>query len=334
MLSERKAEVLRALVEEYIRTGQPVSSKTVLDASGMNVSSATIRNDLSALEADGFVAQPHTSAGRIPTAKGYRYYVDHCGPARLRSRTRLKIQSFFATFHQGLSELLKSTTELLSDITHYPAIVVGPGVAMERVRGVHVVPLAPQVLLLVLVSNMGRVTQELIRLDQAVDPRDVIVAEQTLGVIFERESVDEALAEDVDKVIDLPESVAGVVREVVAAVGRIGRGSREVYVSGTAQMTNVWEDLSAVRSILELLEREAMVLSILSKTAEGTGIQIGEELDIGDDVNLSVVSTTFKLGETGEGSVGVLGPMRMDYRRAISAVEEVGETLEESLGSS
>ena len=330
MLSERNAEVLRALVEEYIHTGEPVSSKAVLDSSGLNVSSATIRNDLAALEEENLLRR--VSAGRIPTAKGYRYYVDHCGPARLRSHTRLKIQSFFSSFHQGLSDLLKSTTELLTDITHYPAIVVGPGVAMERVRGVHVVPLASHVLLLVLVSNKGRVTQEMIRLDQPVDPRDVIAAERALGDMFERESVDEALAEGASESLSNP--VAAVVREVMGAVGRIERGSREVYVSGTAQMTNVWEDLAAVRSILELLEREAMVLSILSKTSDGTGIQIGDELEIGDGVNLSVVSTTFRLGETGEGSVGVLGPLRMDYRRAISAVEEVGETLEESLGSS
>ena len=332
MLSERKSQVLRALVEEYIRTGEPVSSKTVLDLSGLNVSSATIRNDLSALESDGFVVQPHTSAGRAPTGKGYRYYVDHCAPVRLRSQTRLRIQSFFSSFHQGLSDLLKSTTELLSDITHYPAIVAGPGVAMERVCGVHLVPLAPQVLLLVLVSNRGRVTQELIRLEKPVDPREVTAAERALGDVFERGSVDEALAEGVEQSLHLPGPVAGLVREVMSAVGRIERGSREIYISGTAQMTDVWEDLVAVRSILELLEREAMVLSILSK--RGTGIQIGDELDIGDDLNLAVVSTTFKLGESGEGSVGVLGPMRMDYRRAISAVEEVGETLEESLGSS
>ncbi|HZJ47790.1 MAG TPA: heat-inducible transcriptional repressor HrcA [Acidimicrobiia bacterium] len=334
MLNERKAEILRALVEEYIQTGEPVSSKAVLDLSALNVSSATIRNDLASLESEGFVAQPHKSAGRAPTAKGYRYYVDHCMPTRLRVQTRRRVQSFFSSFHQGLSDLLKSTTELLSDITHYPAIVVGPGVAMERVRGVHVVPLAPQVLLLVLISNRGRVTQELVRLEEPVDPVDVTAAERTLGAMFERESVDEALAEGTKMSMNLPAPVAAVVREVMGAVGRIERGTREVYVSGTSQMTDVWEDLAAVRSILELLEREAIVLSILSKTPEGTGIQIGDELDIGDDMNLSVVSTTFKLGETGGGSVGVFGPMRMDYRRAISAVEEVGEILEESLGSS
>jgi heat-inducible transcriptional repressor len=334
MLSERKAQILRTLVEEYIRTGEPVSSKTVLEASSLNVSSATVRNDLASLEIEGLVAQPHTSAGRIPTSRAYRYYVDHCVPARLRSRTRDRIQTFFSSFHQGLSSLLKSTTELLSDITHYPAVVVGPGVALERVRGVHLVPLASQVLLLVVIFNRGRVTQELVRLEKPVDPSDVMEAEHALAGLFDTGSVDEILAGVVATSSDLRASVSGLVREVVEAVGRIERGSREVYVSGTAQMTSVWEDLAAIRSILELLERDAMVLSILANGPEGTGIRIGDELEMGNDLNLAVVSTRFRLGEGGEGSVGVIGPMRMDYRRTISAVEEVVETLEESLGSS
>ena len=334
MLSERKAEILRTLVEEYIRTGEPVSSKTVLEASHLDVSSATVRNELAALELEGLVAQPHTSAGRVPTGGAYRYYVDHCVPARLRSHTRARIQTFFSSFHQGLSSLLKSTTELLSDITHYPAVMVGPGVALERVRGVHLVPLASQILLLVVIFNRGRVTQELIRLERPVDPGDVVEAERVLGELFDTATVDEILAGTSAAPSSMRTSVSGLVDEVIEAIGRIERGSREVYVSGTAQMTTVWEDLAVIRSILELLERDAMVLSILADGPEGTGIRIGDELEMGGDLNLAVVSTRFKLGDTGEGSVGVIGPMRMDYRRTISAVEEVVETLEESLGSS
>jgi heat-inducible transcriptional repressor len=334
MLSERKAQILRTLVEEYIRTGEPVSSRTVLEASHLDVSSATVRNDLAALELDGLVAQPHTSAGRIPTGGSYRYYVDHCVPARLRAHTRVRIQTFFSSFHQGLSSLLKSTTELLSDITHYPAVMVGPGMTLERVRGVHLVPLASQVLLLVVIFNRGRVIQELVRLERPVNPSDVAEAERALGELFDTATMDEILAGSPDASSNMRASVSGLVHEVIEAVGRIERGSREVYVSGTAQMTNIWEDLAAIRSILELLERDAVILSILADRPAGTGIRIGDELEMGDDLNLAVVSTRFKLGQGGEGSVGVIGPMRMDYRRTISAVEEVVETLEESLGSS
>jgi heat-inducible transcriptional repressor len=334
MLSERKAQILRTLVEEYIRTGEPVSSRTVLDLSRLDVSSATVRNDLAALESEGLVIQPHTSAGRVPTGRAYRYYVDNCVPARLRSQTRSRIQTFFSSFHQGLSSLLKSTTELLSDITHYPAVMIGPGVGMDHVRGVHLVPLASQLVLLVVIFNRGRVTRELVRLERPVDPSDVLEAERALAELFDTATIDEIRSGVASYPRNLRTSASRLVDEVIDAVAHLERGPREVYVSGTSQMTTVWEDLAAIRSILELLERDAMVLSILSDGPEGTGIRIGEELAMGGDLNLAVVSTRFRLGDTGEGSVGVIGPMRMDYRRTISAVEEVVETLEESLGPS
>lgn len=329
-MDERKAEVLRALVEEYITTGEPVSSRAILERSGLPVSSATIRNDLAALEREGYVVQPHTSAGRAPTAKAYRFYVDHCSPARLGPSTRARIHRFFANFHQGLTELLKSTTELLSEITHYPAVVVSPGWAIERIRGVHLVSLGPQVLLAVLVSNRGRVTQELLRLEDDVELGDVVDAERALAELFDRGPILEAVGE-VDEICrPLSASVASLVREVVDAVGRVERDQRDVFVAGTSQMAKVWEDIAAVRSVLELLEREAAVMSILARA--GSGILIGEELSVGEDVDLAVVSTTYQMA-AGEGTVGIIGPMRMDYRRAMSAVEEVGDTLEESLGS-
>ena len=124
--------------------------------------------------------------------------------------------------------------------------------------------------------------------------------------------------------------MSSLVRQVVDAVGQVERDQRDVFVAGTSQMAKVWEDIAAVRSVLELLEREAAVMSILARA--GSGILIGEELSVGEGVDLAVVSTTYQMA-AGEGTVGIIGPMRMDYRRAMSAVEEVGDTLEESLGS-
>lgn len=135
MLDERKAEVLRVLVEEYISSGEPVSSRAILEHSKLDVSPATIRNDLSALDREGLAIQPHTSAGRVPTSRGYRYYVDHLTPRRLRAETRDRIQGFFSTVHQELGRLLKSTSELVADISKYPAIVTGPGMAGSMSTG-------------------------------------------------------------------------------------------------------------------------------------------------------------------------------------------------------
>ncbi|HKZ28132.1 MAG TPA: heat-inducible transcriptional repressor HrcA [Acidimicrobiia bacterium] len=334
MLDERKSEVLRALVEEHIRTGEPVSSQAILDLTRLNVSAATIRNDVAALERDGFVVKPHTSAGRIPTSLAYRYYVDHCTPLRLRTSTRTKIAGFFSSFHHGLGELLKETTDLLSDITHYPSVVIGPGLGGETIHGVHLVQIAGQLVLVVLVTDSGRVKQELVRLAEPVEPKDVARAEQLMAELIENTSLADATlsAERLSK--DWSAPVAELVKGVLDAAARSEDVTREVYVGGTSQMASIWEDLAKVHRVLELLERETLVLSILTNVPEGTGIQIGGELPVNDDVDISVVSTTYQVGGRAGGSVGVIGPMRMDYRRVISAVEEVRENLEESLGSS
>ena len=163
MLDSRRAKVLQALIEEYIRTGGPVSSAAILAHSELEVSSATIRNDLARLESYGFVTQPHTSAGRVPTEQGYRYYVDHRSPATLRSSTRSRIDRFFSEVNRELSDLLKETSSLLSDITSLPAVVIGPGFASEVVVGSHVVPLSSGACMLVLVGKTGRVIQEVVR---------------------------------------------------------------------------------------------------------------------------------------------------------------------------
>jgi heat-inducible transcriptional repressor len=334
MLDERKSEVLRALVEEHIRTGEPVSSRAILDLTRLNVSPATIRNDVAALERDGFVVKPHTSAGRIPTSRAYRYYVDHCTPRRLRTSTRTKISGFFSTFHHGLGELLKDTTDLLSDITHYPSVVVGPGLGGEAIHGVHLVQIAGQLVLVVLVTDSGRVNQELVRLAEPVEPKEVAAAERLMGELLESGSLSDARSTARKLSKDWPVPVAELMAGVLDAAARSEGVTRDVYVGGTSQMASLWEDLAKVHRVLELLEREALVLSILTNVPEGTGIQIGGELPVNDDVDLAVVSTTYQVGGKAGGSVGVMGPMRMDYRRAISAVEEVRENLEESLGSS
>jgi heat-inducible transcriptional repressor len=324
MLDERRSVVLGALIEEYIGVGVPVSSRAVLDRSGLSVSSATIRNDLAALERDGYAMQPHTSAGRIPTGRAYRYYVDHLSPVALRSATRVRIHKFFDSVHTELSRLLKATTGLLSEVTHYPAIVIGPGLDGESIRGIHCVPVAPNTVMVVLVGGSGQVAQEMVSLQHPLDSAEVGQAEELLLAAVEGK------VQDPD-VSGTPPQVAELVRRVWGLTKESERGTRDVYVSGAATAGDAWDDVRSVNSVLEVLEREAMLLSILARANAGTLIQIGEDVSVGAD--LAVVSTRYALGGEDAGAVGVIGPMRMDYGRTISVVEEVSEVLAGLLGT-
>jgi heat-inducible transcriptional repressor len=309
-----------------------VSSQAILDRCGLSVSSATIRNDLARLESYGFVTQPHTSAGRIPTTQGYRYYVDHSAPARLRSATRLQIEAFFRDVHQELSRLLKETTGLLSDISHLPAVVIGPGFGSDVVRAFHLIPLGSGVVLAVTISATGRVSQNVVRVPADYDDRERAEAESLLAATLQDRTIPEA----VEQLGDLPddlvsERVMGIVGAVARSIEGLGVNSREVYVGGTAQLAELWQDLAHVHTILGLLEKDASVRHLLEHDADGTAVRLGSEMDV-SDVDLAVVSTPYDAGEHGSGRIGVLGPLRMNYRRAIKIVEEVGDNLGDSLG--
>ncbi|MFP3914912.1 MAG: heat-inducible transcriptional repressor HrcA [Actinomycetota bacterium] len=330
MLEGRRNDVLRTLVEEYIKSGEPVSSRTIADVSELGVSPATIRNDLAALERDGYVVQPHTSAGRVPTARAYRYYVDHLGPSRLRSGTQARITGFFDSVHMELTKLLKATSRLLADVTQLPAVVVAPGVAGEKIRDVHLVHLTPDVVLAMVVTENGRVVQERLHLDRPVGADELNQVEALVSEV--------AVGSSMGRPIDMTDTQRRSLRDddlrVAEAVLEVMRGAAttdsDVDVGGTQQMAAVWEDLTEVRRVLEVVEREAMILNILAR-APGTSILIGGELPMAD-VDMAVVSKTYDTGSV-PGSVGVIGPMRMNYRRVISAVEEVSRELEDRIQS-
>jgi heat-inducible transcriptional repressor len=333
MLDDRRAIVLQALIEEYIRTGQPVSSRAVLEKCAVDVSSATIRNDLAKLESYGFVSQPHTSAGRVPTPAGYRYYVDHCSPTKLRSATRERIEAFFRGFHEELGKLLRQTSGLLSEVSHYPAVVMGPGFGDELVQGLHLVHLGGPVVMAVIIGSTGRVGQEAIKLrwnpsDHELDQAEDLLVEAFNGV---------TITKGAERVSSIPperatERVMRIVKSTAASVSSSVDATRELYVGGTSQLASLWQDLAQVHTMLELLEQQQHVRQLLDSGAEGTSVRLGAETDMAD-LDFAVVSTAFSVGGTGRGRIGVLGPMRMDYRRAIRIVEEVGDGLEDSLGA-
>ena len=333
MLDDRKAQVLLALVAEHIKTGEPVSSRAVLEATNLGVSAATIRNDLAALEHEGLVVQPHTSAGRVPTARAYRFYVDSGEPLRLRAAAKTKIQGFFSTMHTELGRLLKETSEMLAALSHYPAVVVGPGIASELVRGVHVVEVDPGTLMTVFVTNTGRVMQRVVERGEQTSEETIERLERFMSECLVGRTLGDGLGMAAPQVGDLPPDLAHLAIATIESSEGLTEENRQVFVGGTGQMAPLWEDIANIHHILALLERDAHLVGLLAEGPEQPTVRIGQELDsISSDIAL-VSSPYLVAGGEASGRLGVFGPMRMDYRRAISIVQEVSEGLTESLGS-
>lgn len=327
MLDERKAAILGALVEDHIETGAPVSSRAILERSGLDCSSATIRNELVVLEREGYVSKPHTSAGRVPTDRGYRYYVDHLSPGLLRPSTRGRIDRFFSSYHSEFGRVLRETSDLLSEVTSYPAVVLGPGMRGRVLRDVHLLGVGPGVVLLVLVGDGGRVHESVIKLTVPVTPAEVDDAHQALVACL----AGKPLADDpeVSDLAGLAPAARSLVARALEAVADSADAGRDIYVGGTSRMVELWEDLAKLHRILGLLEREATVLQLLDDSGEGTTVRLGPEIHASEQ-DLAVVSAPYTVGG-GRSRMGVLGPLRMDYGRVIRVVEEVSEALGDSL---
>lgn len=330
MLEDRRSEVLRVLVEEHIRTGETVSSKAIAELSDLGVSAATIRNDLVALEQDGYVVQPHTSAGRIPTAKAYRYYVDHLDNVRFLPQAHLKVSSLFGEMHLELSKLLRATSDLLSEITELPSVVVAPGVTRDRIRAVHTVQVTSDQALVIVITEGGRVVQQRGRIRIPVNAEQMETGQRIVSAELVGAELGSVRSLPKEKLDDLDEPLRELVLTITDCVHLAATGT-EMFVAGAQMMAAVWDDATTMSRVLEILQREAEVMKILAGASAMT-VQLGAELLEHEALDLAVVSRTFDAaGEAG--SVGVIGPMRMNYRRAISAVEEVSRELETQIGS-
>lgn len=324
MLDDRKTAILRAVVQEYITTAAPVGSTHIANAPGVKVSSATVRNEMAVLEQEGYLAQPHTSAGRIPTDRGYRFFVDHLAePGPLDSQASQQVGAFFDSAHGRLEELLHQTTNLLAQVTHHASVVVGPTTETATVRSTQVVGLGGRAATVVAVLSNGSVESE--QFELPVEMSDVRLAAvsahlqahlsgSTLGALR-----------------DLPASGDRDVDTVCAAAVRAVSASaavEPVFVGGAASMARAFDAVDTVRAVLHTLEQQFVLVSLVRDVLNrGLSVAIGAEHGVAQLVACSViVKPVFVDGEQ-VGTVGVLGPTRMDYPQALATVEVVSERL-------
>ncbi|GAA2690845.1 heat-inducible transcriptional repressor HrcA [Actinoplanes palleronii] len=327
-LDDRKLEVLRAIVEDYVKTREPVGSKALVERHQLGVSSATVRNDMAVLEEEGYIRQPHTSAGRVPTDLGYRLFVDRLTRVKPLSPAERRAIERFMIGVVDLDDVVHRTVRLLAQLTRQVAVVQYPSLSKSAVRHLELVPISTTRLMLVMITDTGRVEQRLVELPAPLPE----------GEVWElRRRVNEKLAGQ--KLADTPPLVQILVDEcaperrgsmiclaTVLLETLVERSEERLALAGTANLTRggVLDFQGTLRPVLEALEEEVILLKLIGDLEPSTTrVRIGDENEIDNLRSASVVSTGYGPGATIVGGLGVLGPTRMDYPGTIATVRAV-----------
>jgi heat-inducible transcriptional repressor len=337
LLDDRKLAVLRAIVEDYVSTNEPVGSKSIVDRHNLDVSPATIRNDMAVLEELGYIAQPHTSAGRIPTDKGYRLFVDRLsGIKPFSTAERRAIETFLAGAYD-LDDVVTRSVRLLAQLTRQVAVVQYPSLTRSSVRHIELVPLSEQRLLLVLITDTGRVEQRAVDLPGPIDDDAVTQLRAVLNACLDgRRLTDVATV-----VADLPERVQPGERVNAAAVFSViletlvERHEERVVVGGASNL--VPADFSqGMHEVLEALEEQVVLMRLLGESGDRASltVRIGAEHTVHGLQSTSLVSSGYGSGSEALAKLGVLGPTRMDYPTAMGAVRAVARYVGQILADS
>jgi heat-inducible transcriptional repressor len=333
---ERRFQVLRAIVADFVSSNEPVASKGIVERHNLGVSSATVRNDMAALEEEGYIAQPHTSAGRIPTDKGYRLFVDRLSEVKpLSGAERRAIQAFLGGA-LDLDDVLRRSVRLLAQLTRQVAVVQYPTLTRSTVRHVELVLITPARVMLVLITDTGRVDQRM------VDLGDVITEDSVsrLRTMLNATLAGHRLADAAAKVGELLEDAPAELRDAMTRLSTVlieslvEHPEERLVLGGTANLTrNATDFPGSLRQILEALEEQVVVLKLLAAArVPGTvTVRIGEENEAEDLRSTSVVSIGYGSRDTLFGGMGVVGPTRMDYPGTIAAVRAVANYVGEIL---
>jgi heat-inducible transcriptional repressor len=326
---ERRAAILRAVVEEYVETAQPVGSGSVAGRGGMG-SPATVRNDMVALEQEGFLYQPHTSAGRVPTDRGYRFFVDTVvAPGDLGAVQRQQVKETFARAHGALEETLRDASRLLARLTDYAAVVVGPAHEAATIRSIQLVDLGSRTALVVAVLSNGSVEKGFLELSHDIGEDRLAAAGATLAAALQGATLSALPAprRTGDPAVD------ALVAAAVSAL-RISHGAEiePVFVGGTSSVAASFAAAETVRSVLALLEQQYAVVGLLQhvlqrNTDDRPSVAIGAEHGVEDLTDCAVVVAPYSVEGEPAGSVAVLGPTRMHYPETLAAVAAVSSRL-------
>lgn len=322
MLDERKKAILRAVVETYIETDQPVGSGHISDTSDLGVSPATIRNEMLQLDQQGYLTQPHKSAGRVPTDLGYRAFVDQLDEPVLAADEFDHVRGFFDQAHGEIEQMLDRTSRLLSEMTGVASVVVAPGHGVATVRSVQLVPLAPRVILAVVVLSDGTVEKGSIDAPDDIDEVVLAIAHGHLSAVMVGRGVS-----DCGMPAPSGNAIADRLVDAARAVLTAPPETRDIYVGGRASVAD-FAAVDQVRHVLSILEKQLVVVTLMRDVLDrGLSVAIGNETGVDPLAECSLVVAPYEVSGDQVGTIGLVGPTRMNYPQAMAAVAVVSQSL-------
>ena len=332
-MEERKRKILQAIVEEYINSAEPVSSNALLSKYGLDCSSATIRNEMADLEKGGYLDKVHTSSGRVPSAKGYRFYVDELMQDDKISLEEIKyISDKLETKVHEIEDLTKITANTISEITHYTAVTIGPKTAEQIIEEIKFVMLGSRMILAIIMTDSGMVKETIIKFDEDISEKQV----ETINYMFNNklkgqpiEKIDKPLEEYLFK--EMSDSVK-VIKPIIEQIKKVLFEGNKLYLEGARRELDLPEfnSLEVAKNFMSIIDTKDLMTDMLnSGFAEDINIYIGEENEKEELKDFSIVTFKHKVDNKDMGTIGIIGPKRMDYAKVISVMKYISKKLNE-----
>jgi heat-inducible transcriptional repressor len=336
MLSERQRMILSAIIDDYVRSAEPIGSRSISKRGNVGFSPATIRNEMSDLEEMGFLEQPHTSAGRIPSHKGYRYYVDHLlQQGGLGSHELDAMKITFAQRIQEMEGVIQHVAGMLSSLTNYTSIVLGPEVFSTTLKHLQIVPLNDTTAVAIIVTNTGHVENKTVTIPEGMAMSEIEKVVNILNARLKNVPLLQFKSKLYNEIsAELSKYVSGY-EELISVVESVLQNDEKdrIFLSGTTNMLiqPEFKDIDKIKGILDLLDETSTIVRLFSPSIEGVEVKIGSENSIEAINNCSLITASYSIGDNPIGTIGIIGPTRMEYARVINLLNVVSKHLEVSL---
>ncbi|WP_100402302.1 heat-inducible transcriptional repressor HrcA [Bacillus sp. FJAT-42315] len=336
MLTDRQLFILQVIIDDFIQSAQPVGSRSLVEKEKVAYSSATIRNEMAELEELGYLEKTHTSSGRVPSEKGYRYYVDHLlHPEQLNRKEVQTIHSIFSDRMYELEKVVQKSAKILSELTNYTAIVLGPEIKDNKVKRLQIVPLSKDTAIAIIVTDTGHVENRTFKLPQSVDASDIekmvnILNERLVGIPLS--NLHDKLYKEI--VVLMRQHIHNYEAMLTMFADAVDVPATEkLFFGGKTNMLNQPEfhDIVKIRQVMNMIEQEEGIYKLISGIPTGIQVKIGKENNNEAMEHCSLITASYSVGEEQVGTIAILGPTRMEYSRVISLVDFLSHDMTKAL---